>query len=177
MATLKGSETEKNLQAAFAGESQARNKYTFYAEKAREEGYGQVGAIFDETARNEMAHAKTWFKILHDEAVPATTDNLTDAAGGENYEHTDMYKGFAETARKEGFDKIAFLFEQVGKIEKEHEERYLRLLDEIKTGKVFKVEGMAVWKCEVCGYIHAGAAAPEKCPVCGAGQGSFGRGE
>ncbi|MDR2063943.1 MAG: rubrerythrin family protein [Candidatus Nomurabacteria bacterium] len=176
MAILKGSETEKNLQTAFAGESQARNKYTFYATKAREEGYGQVGDIFEETAKNEMAHAKIWFKILHGEDIPDTADNLKDAAGGENYEHTDMYKNFAETAKKEGFDKIAFLFEQVGKIEKEHEERYLKLLDKINKGEVFKADGVAVWKCEVCGYVHVGEEAPKKCPVCGAEQGSFGSG-
>lgn len=162
---LKGSKTEANLMAAFAGESQARNKYTYYASKAKKEGYEQIARIFTETAENEKEHAKIWFKLLHN-GVPETTANLKDAAAGENYEWTEMYAEFAKTAKEEGFDKIAYLFEAVGKIEKEHEERYKALLGNLETGKVFEKEGEQVWICLNCGHIHVGRSAPEKCPVC-----------
>ena len=142
---LKGSKTEQNLMAAFAGESQARNKYTYYAQMAREEGMEQIADIFEETARNEQEHAKLWFKALHEDKVPTTAVNLEDAAAGENYEWTDMYKGFAETAKEEGFAKIAFQMEQVAKIEKHHEERYLKLLENVKNGKVFEKDEATVW--------------------------------
>ncbi|MBO7508057.1 MAG: rubrerythrin family protein [Clostridia bacterium] len=163
---LKGSQTEKNLMTAFAGESQARNKYTYYASKAKKDGYEQIAAIFEETAGNEKEHAKIWFKLLHGGAVPSTTENLKDAANGENYEWTDMYDGFAKTAREEGFDHIAFLFEQVGKIEKEHEARFLKLLENIEEGVVFSRDGDRIWKCRNCGHIVIGKSAPEVCPVC-----------
>lgn len=163
---LKGSQTEKNLQAAFAGESQARNKYTYFASKAKKEGYEQIAAIFLETAENEKEHAKMWFKYLEGGEIKSTAENLEAAAAGENYEHTEMYKEFAEVARKEGFDKIAYQFEAVAKIEKEHEERYLALLEKVKGGKVFIAEDVVVWKCRNCGHIHIGKAAPEICPVC-----------
>ncbi len=163
---LKGSKTEANLMAAFAGESQARNKYTYYASKAKKEGYEQIAAIFTETADNEKEHAKMWFKLLHDGSVPDTMTNLKDAAAGENYEWTDMYASFAETAREEGFTRIAYLFEAVGKIEKEHEERYKKLLANIEEGKVFEYGDIKVWKCRNCGHIHVGLKAPEVCPVC-----------
>ena len=163
---LKGSKTEANLLAAFAGESQARNKYTYYASKAKKDGYEQIAALFTETANNEKEHAKIWFKLLHDEAIPDTVTNLKDAAAGENYEWTDMYAGFAKTAREEGFDHIAFLFESVAKIEKEHEERYLKLLANIEGGIVFSRDGDMLWHCTNCGHIHVGKAAPEICPVC-----------
>lgn len=165
MKPLKGSKTEANLMTAFAGESQARNKYTYYASQARSEGMNQIAAIFEETAGNEMAHAKIWFKLLHD-GMPGTEANLADAAAGENYEWTDMYATFAKEAKEEGFDKIAFLFEKVAGIEKEHEERYLKLLDNVKTGKVFKRESEQAWICGNCGYIHMGEEAPLVCPVC-----------
>jgi rubrerythrin len=165
MGNLKGSKTEANLLAAFAGESQARNKYTYYASQAKKDGYNQIAAFFEETANNEREHAKIWFKLLH-EGVGSTVDNLKDAAAGENYEWTDMYAGFAKAAKEEGFDKIAYLFETVAKIEKTHEERYLKLLANIKEDKVFQREGKQVWRCENCGYIHYGEKAPEKCPVC-----------
>ena len=163
---LKGSKTEANLLTAFAGESQARNKYTYYASKAKKDGYVQIANIFEETANNEKEHAKIWFKILHDDAVPDTIANLKDAAAGENYEWTEMYAGFAKEAREEGFDKIAVLFEMVAKIEKEHEERYRALLANIETGKVFARDGETVWICANCGHIHIGTKAPELCPVC-----------
>ena len=163
---LKGSKTEANLMTAFAGESQARNKYTYYASKARKEGFVQIANIFEETANNEKEHAKIWFKLLHDGDVPTTDVNLLDAAEGENYEWTDMYAEFAKTAKEEGFDRIAFLFEAVGKIEKEHEERYRKLLENVKEGKVFNKEGKVAWICGNCGHIHFGEAAPEMCPVC-----------
>lgn len=163
---LKGSKTEANLMAAFAGESQARNKYTYYASKAKKDGYEQISALFTETANNEKEHAKIWFKLLHDEAIPDTITNLKDAAAGENYEWTEMYKEFAEVAREEGFDHIAFLFESVGKIEKEHEDRYLKLLKNIETGVVFTRDGDKMWHCSNCGHIHVGKSAPEVCPVC-----------
>ena len=166
MSNLKGSKTEANLLTAFAGESQARNKYTYYASAARKEGLNQIAEIFEETAGNEKEHAKIWFKLLHDGSVPTTDVNLLDAAEGENYEWTDMYAGFAKTAKEEGFDKIAFLFEAVGKIEKEHEERYRKLLSNLKEGKVFERSEKKVWICANCGHIHFGEKAPEGCPVC-----------
>lgn len=163
---LKGSKTEKNLQAAFAGESMARNKYTYYASKAKKDGFIQIADIFEETAANEKEHAKIWFKLLHDGEVPATAVNLADAADGENYEWTDMYATFAKEAREEGFTRIANLFEMVGKIEKEHEERYRRLLDNVNGELVFSRDGDVVWICSNCGHIHVGKKAPLKCPVC-----------
>ncbi len=164
---LKGSKTEQNLMAAFAGESQARNKYTYFAEMARQEGMEQIADIFEETARNEQEHAKLWFKALNGDKIPTTVENLAAAAEGENYEWTDMYKGFAETAKEEGFQKIAFQMEQVAKIEKHHEERYLKLLENVKNGKVFEKEEPTVWVCDICGYRYEGVAAPKACPVCG----------
>ena len=166
MANLKGSKTEQNLMTAFAGESQARNKYTYYASKARKDGYEQIAAIFEETAGNEKEHAKMWFKLLHDGAVPDTEANLLDAAEGENYEWTDMYAGFAKTAKEEGFDRIAFLFDQVAGVEKEHDERYRKLLANVKDGLVFSRDGDAVWQCRNCGHIVVGKKAPAVCPVC-----------
>ena len=163
---LKGSKTEANLMAAFAGESQARNKYTYYASKAKKEGYEQIAAIFQETADNEKEHAKMWFKELHGGQVPTTTENLKDAAAGENYEWTDMYAEFAKVAKDEGFNKIAFLFEEVAKIEKEHEERYNKLLKNIEEGKVFECGEIKMWKCRNCGHIHIAESAPAVCPVC-----------
>ncbi len=163
---LRGSKTEANLLAAFAGESQARNKYTYYASKAIKEGFNQIAAFFEETANNEKEHAKIWFKILHGGAVPETVENLKDAAAGEHYEWTDMYAGFAKTAREEGFDKIAYLFESVAAIEKEHEERYRKLLANITEGAVFSRKDSQAWICTNCGHIHHGKEAPEKCPVC-----------
>ena len=163
---LKGSQTETNLWAAFAGESQARNKYTYYASKAKKDGYVQIANLFEETANNEKEHAKIWFKLLHDGGIPDTITNLEDAAAGENYEWTDMYDGFAKTAREEGFTKIAKLFEMVGQIEKEHEERYRRLVANIKEGIVFSREGDTIWQCGNCGHIIVGKKAPEICPVC-----------
>ena len=145
---LKGSKTEQNLMTAFAGESQARNKYTYYASKAKAEGYNQIAAIFEETANNEKEHAKIWFKLLHGGQIPATDVNLKDAADGEHYEWTDMYAGFAATAKEEGFARIAYLFEEVGKIEKEHEARYLKLLENVKEQKVFKKAEKVVWQCK-----------------------------
>ena len=163
---LKGSRTEANLMAAFTGESQARNKYTYYASKAKKDGFVQIAAIFEETAKNEMEHAKIWFKLLHDGAVPETIVNLVDAANGENYEWTDMYANFAKEAREEGFNHIAFLFEQVAAIEKEHEERYRKLLANIEGGLVFSRDNEMIWQCSNCGHILIGKAAPEVCPVC-----------
>lgn len=163
---LKGSKTEANLLAAFAGESQARNKYTYYASKAKKEGYEQIAAIFEETAGNEKEHAKLWFKALHDGEIPSTIENLKDAAAGENYEWTDMYANFAKDAKEEGFDHLAYLFDAVGKIEKEHEERYRKLLANIEEGKVFSCGEVKMWKCRNCGHIHIGESAPEICPVC-----------
>lgn len=162
---LKGSKTEQNLLKAFAGESMARNKYTYYASKAKKEGYEQIANLFLETANNEKEHAKIWFKLLHD-GVGTTTENLKDAASGENYEWTDMYSKMAEEAREEGFDHIANLFDGVAKIEKEHEERYLALLKNIEEGKVFEKDGEVVWQCANCGHIHKGKKAPGVCPVC-----------
>lgn len=163
---LKGSKTEANLMAAFAGESQARNKYTYYASKARKDGYEQIAAIFEETANNEKEHAKMWFKELHGGEVPSTLENLRDAAAGENYEWTDMYKGFAATAREEGFDQIANLFEMVGEIEKHHEERYLTLLGNVESNKVFSKDEDKVWICRNCGHVYYGKEALKVCPVC-----------
>ena len=166
MAELKGSKTEKNLQEAFAGESMGRNKYTYYASQARKDGYEQIAKIFEETANNEKEHAKIWFKLLHGDAVPATAENLLDAAQGENYEWTDMYARFAQEAREEGFTKIAALFDMVGKIEKEHEERYRKLLANVEGQLVFSREGDCIWECANCGHIVIGKKAPEMCPVC-----------
>jgi len=163
---LKGSETEQNLMTAFAGESQARNKYTYFASQAKKDGYEQIAAIFEETANNEKEHAKLWFKYLNGGKVPATEENLKAAAEGENYEWTDMYKGFAETAKKEGFTELAYLFEAVGKIEKEHEERYLRLLQNMKDDRVFHKDGEKMWICRNCGHVYIGADALDVCPVC-----------
>lgn len=162
---LKGSKTEQNLMNAFAGESQARNKYTYYASKAKKDGYVQIANIFQETADNEKEHAKIWFKLLHG-GMPDTMENLKDAAAGENYEWTDMYANMAKEARQEGFDQIAYLFEEVAKIEKEHEERYRKLIDNIEKGKVFARAGETVWICTNCGHIHVGETAPDACPVC-----------
>lgn len=170
---LKGSKTEANLKAAFAGESQAYTKYSYYASKARKDGFEQIANFFQETAGNEREHAKIWFKLLHGGDIPSTDENLTDAAAGEHYEWTDMYAGFAKTAREEGFTKIAFLFESVAKIEKEHEERYLKLFKNIKDGIVFSREGDVVWQCANCGHIHIGKQAPNKCPVCDHAQSFF----
>jgi rubrerythrin len=173
MPELKGSKTEANLQAAFAGESQARNKYTYYASKAEKEGYNQIGAIFRETADNEKEHAKIWFKLLHGNDVPDTGTNLQDAASGENYEWTDMYAGFAKTADEEGFKDIAVLFRMVGDIEKEHEERYRKLLANLKGNLVFSRDGDQVWQCSNCGHIIIGKKAPDVCPVCKHPKGYF----
>ncbi len=170
---LKGSKTEANLMAAFAGESQARNKYTYYASKAKKDGYEQIADIFEQTASNEKEHAKIWFKLLHDGQVPSTKENLEDAAKGENYEWTDMYAEFARVAKEEGFDRIAYLFEAVGKIEKEHEERYKELLVNLEEGKIFTKEGQEVWICRNCGHIHIGKEAPQVCPVCSHPQAYF----
>ncbi|MBQ7634093.1 MAG: rubrerythrin family protein, partial [Bacteroidaceae bacterium] len=166
MKELKGSRTEQNLQTAFAGESQAHTKYLYYASRAKKDGFVQMSRIFEETAKNEKEHAKIWFKYLHGGAVPATEANLADAAAGENYEWTDMYAGFAKIAREEGFDEIAERFEMVGAIEKEHEERYRRLLNNIEQKRVFTREGDCVWQCSNCGHIVIGKQAPEECPVC-----------
>ncbi len=166
MAELKGSKTEKNLQEAFAGESMARNKYTYYASQARKDGYEQIAKIFEETANNEKEHAKIWFKLLHGDSIPSTAENLLDAAQGENYEWTDMYARFAQEAREEGFTKIAALFDMVGKIEKEHEERYRKLLANVESQLVFSREGDCIWECANCGHIVIGKKAPEMCPVC-----------
>ena len=161
---LKGSKTEANLLAAFAGESQARNKYTYFASVAKKEGYEQIAAIFEETAQNEKEHAKMWLKELG--GIGTTAENLKAAADGENYEWTDMYAEFAKTAKEEGFDRIAYLFEEVAKIEKEHEERYNKLLENVKDGKVFEAGEVKIWKCRNCGHIVVGTKAPEVCPVC-----------
>ena len=166
MANLKGTKTEANLQAAFAGESQARNKYNYYASKARKDGYEQIAELFEETANNEKEHAKIWFKLLHGGAVPDTLTNLADSAAGENYEWTDMYAGFAKEARAEGFEDIAKLFEMVADIEKHHEERYLKLLANINEGIVFSRDGDMIWQCGNCGHLVIGKSAPEVCPVC-----------
>ena len=163
---LKGSKTEKNLMEAFAGESQARNKYTYFASKAKKEGFVQISKIFEETANNEKEHAKIWFKLLHGGDIASTAENLLAAAQGENFEWTDMYARFAKEAKEEGFNEIAVLFEEVGKIEKEHEERYRKLLTSVKEGKVFERTGETAWICSNCGHIHYGTKAPDVCPVC-----------
>lgn len=169
---LKGTRTEANLMAAFAGESEATNKYTYYAGKAKKDGYEQIASIFLETAANEREHAKLWFKLLHD-GMPDTMSNLLDAAEGENYEWTAMYAGFAKEAREEGFDEIAFLFEGVAAIEKEHEARYRKLLENVKNGLVFSKDGDVIWQCSNCGHIVIGKKAPEVCPVCAHPQAYF----
>ena len=170
---LKGSRTEENLKKAFAGESEARNKYTYYASKAKKDGFEQIAAIFEETANNEKEHAKMWFKELHGGGVPNTVENLEDAANGENYEWTDMYNEFAKTAREEGFDRIANLFEGVAKIEKEHEERYRKLLKNINDKVVFSKDGECIWICRNCGHVVVGKNAPLVCPVCAHPQSYF----
>lgn len=170
---LKGSKTEANLMAAFAGESQATNKYRYYASKAKKDGYVQIANIFEETANNEKEHAKLWFKLLHGGAVPSTVENLKDAAEGENYEWTDMYAEFAKVAREEGFDAIAAQFEGVAAIEKEHEERYRKLLANIEGDLVFSKDGDVIWQCINCGHICIGQKAPEVCPVCAHPQSYF----
>ena len=166
MAELKGSKTEQNLKTAFAGESQAHTKYQYYASRAEKDGYQQIGAIFRETALNEKEHAKIWFKLLHGDEVPVTTANLKDAADGENDEWTNMYAGFAKTAKEEGLNHIAVLFEAVGKIEKEHEERYRKLLANIEGEQVFTRDADQEWHCSNCGHITGGKKAPDLCPVC-----------
>lgn len=170
---LKGSKTEKNLQEAFAGESQARNKYTYFASKAKKDGYVQIQKIFEETANNEREHAKLWFKLLNGGEIGDTLDNLKAAAEGENYEWTDMYQKFAKEAKEEGFDKIAYLFLEVAKIEKTHEERYRKLYENIVNGKVFEKEDEVIWVCENCGHVHVGKKAPKICPVCNHPQAFF----
>ena len=170
---LKGSKTDQNLMTAFAGEYQSRNKYTYFASKAKKEGYEQIAAIFEETALNEKEHAKMWFKLLNGGEIPTTSENLKAAADGENYEWTDMYKEFAEEAKKEGFNRIAYLFEEVGKIEKEHEERFKKLLENVKDGLVFSKDGDKIWKCRNCGHICIGKEAPAVCPVCSHPQSYF----
>ncbi len=172
---LKGSKTEQNLMTAFAGESQARNKYTYFASKAKKDGYEQIAAIFEETANNEKEHAKIWFKLLNGGEIPSTEENLKAAADGENYEWTDMYAEFAKTAREEGFDHIAYLFEGVAKIEKEHEERYRKLLSNIDDKLVFSNDGDAIWICRNCGHVHIGPEAPKVCPICAHPQSYFER--
>ena len=173
MMQLKGSKTEQNLMTAFAGESQARNKYTYYASKAKKDGYEQIAAIFEETAGNEKEHAKLWFKALHDGEIPSTAENLKAAAEGENYEWTEMYAEFARVAKEEGFDKLAAQFSMVGAIEKEHEARYNKLLKNIEDGIVFAREGKLYWQCRNCGYICELTAAPKLCPVCAHPQSYF----
>jgi rubrerythrin len=170
---LKGTKTEENLKAAFAGESQARNKYTYYASKAKKDGYEQIAAIFEETAGNEKEHAKLWFKYLHNGEVPTTVDNLKDAADGENYEWTDMYEQFAKEAEEEGFEELAIKFRQVGEIEKHHEERYRKLLKNIDDQVVFSKDDEKIWICRNCGHIVIGKYAPEVCPVCNHPQSYF----
>lgn len=171
MMNLKGSKTEANLMTAFAGESQARNKYTYFASKARKDGFVQIAKLFEETAGNEKEHAEIWFKLL--DGIGSTSENLKAAAAGENYEWTDMYAGFAKEAKEEGFDQIAFLFESVAKIEKHHEERYLDLLKNVEENKVFEKDGKVYWKCSNCGHIHEGVKAPGVCPVCNHPQAYF----
>ena len=168
-----GTQTEKNLLEAFAGESQARNKYTYFASKAKKDGFEQISSLFLKTADNEKEHAKMWFKLLNGGAIPSTVENLKDAAAGENYEWTDMYVQFAKEAREEGFDEIADLFEGVAKIEKEHEERYKKLLANIEGDLVFSKDGDCVWQCTNCGHIVVGKKAPEVCPVCAHPQAYF----
>ena len=173
MKTLKGTKTEQNLMTAFAGESQAHTKYLYYASRAKKDGYEQMSAIFAETAGNEKEHAKLWFKLLHGGGIPDTMTNLLDAAAGENYEWTDMYAEFAKTAREEGFDEIAVIMEGVAAVEKEHEERYRKLAENIEKGVVFVRDGEVAWKCRNCGNIHIGPDAPGLCPVCAHPQAHF----
>ncbi len=163
---LKGSKTEANLLTAFAGECKARTKYTYYASQAKKEGYEQIADIFMETAENEKEHAKLWFKALNNGCIPATIENLKDAAAGENYEYSDMYKHFEETARAEGFDQLADLFKGVATVERTHEKRYLELLKTVQEGKVFEKDAVCIWKCRNCGHLHVGTTAPDVCPVC-----------
>ena len=170
---LKGTKTEANLQAAFAGESQARNKYTYFASKAKKDGYVQIAAICEETANNEKEHAKLWYKLLNGGSIGSTVENLKEAAGGENYEWTDMYDNFAKEAREEGFEEIARLFEGVAAIEKEHEERYRKLLENVEKELVFSKDGDVIWQCTNCGHICVGKKAPEVCPVCAHPQAYF----
>lgn len=165
MSNLKGTKTEENLKAAFAGESQARNKYTYFASQAKKEGYEQISGIFLETAENEREHAKIWFKLLNDGIAP-TTNNLKAAADGEKYEWTEMYNSFAKEAKAEGFDEISRLFTEVAEIEKEHEERYRKLLENLDKGMVFEKDGIVMWKCRNCGHVHVGKKAPDICPAC-----------
>lgn len=173
MKNLKGTRTEANLMEAFAGESKAHTKYLYYASKARKDGFVQIGDLFEATAHNEKEHAKIWFKLLHGGEVPGTEDNLYDAAEGENFEWTDMYHGFAEVAREEGFDDVAVLFEKVAAVEKMHEERYRKLLKNVKEGLVFSKDKDMVWECSNCGHIVVGRKAPEICPVCSHAQAYF----
>ena len=173
MADLKGTKTEKNLNAAFAGETQARVKYEYFASRAKKDGYEQIAEVFKETSDNEKEHAKIWYKLLHDGSVGSTEENLKEAIKGEDYEYTKMYAKFAEEAREEGFDEIADLFEKVGKIENNHETRYKNILERLEKGEVFKADGIAVWKCRNCGYIHIGEVAPKECPVCAHPQAYF----
>ena len=170
---LKGSKTEKNLMAAFAGESQARNKYTYYASKAKKDGYVQIASLFEETASNEKEHAKIWFKLLHGGSIGDTLDNLKDAAQGENYEWTDMYPTFAKEAEEEGFTEIARLFTLVAQIEKAHEERYKKLYENIERSEVFQKQDEVVWECKNCGFRYYGKKAPVECPVCAHPQAFF----
>ena len=170
---IKGTKTEKNLMEAFAGESQARNKYTFYSSKAKKEGYEQIAAIFDETAGNEKEHAKLWFKYLHNGEVPSTLENLIDAAAGEHGEWTSMYERMAKEAKEEGFDELAAKFLGVAAIEKRYEERYLKLAQLVKEGKVFKKTSKKVWICRNCGHVYVGDEAPKVCPVCNHPQAYF----
>ena len=173
MENIKGTKTEANLWAAFAGESQARNKYTYYASKAKKEGYEQIAELFTDTANNEKEHAKIWFKLLMGGEIPSTIENLNDAASGENYEWTEMYAEFAKVAREEGFTRIAVLFEKVAAIEKTHEERYRKLVSNIEGGLVFSRDGDTIWECKNCGHIHIGKDAPGMCPVCAHPQAYF----
>jgi len=173
MKDLKGTKTEKNLQEAFAGESQARNKYTYFASKARKDGYEQIAAIFEETANNEKEHAKMWFKLLEGGTIRSTRENLKAAAEGENYEWTDMYEGFARTADEEGFHELAQRFRLVAAIEKHHEERYRALLHNVEMAEVFAKSEVKVWKCRNCGFVYEGAEAPQKCPACAHPQAYF----
>ena len=170
---FKRKSNRKKFNGSISGESEARNKYTYFASKARKEGYEQIAAIFEETALNEKEHAKIWFKLLNGGEIPSTLENLNAAAAGENYEWTDMYDGFAKTAKEEGFDRIAYLFEAVGKIEKEHEERYKKLIENLQDGLVFSRDGDKIWKCRNCGHIVIGKDAPAVCPVCNHPQSFF----
>lgn len=173
MKNIKGSKTAENLMTAFSGESQARNKYTYYASKARKDGYEQIAALFEETANNEKEHAKLWFKLLHDGDVPDTLTNLNDAAAGEHYEWTDMYTAFADQARREGFEEIAMMFDGVASVEKVHEARYRKLIANVEGGLVFSRDKDVIWQCANCGHIEIGRNAPAQCPVCAHPQAYF----